>query len=176
MRNFLYAAVAVLTMGLLSAPASASVWECQGPANSCAKSASVVGRAHVPSNRAASATHKSKRYASHKARGTKHTASRSYSGGGEFSGMASYYWEGQQTASGVRFNPNAMTAAHKTLPFGTKVRVTNRNNGRSVVVTINDRGPFIKGRVIDLSLAAAGAVGMKGSGVAPVSVSVIGRG
>ena len=90
--------------------------------------------------------------------------------------MASYYWEPQALASGGRFNPNAMTAAHKTLPFGTKVRVTNRNNGRSVVVTINDRGPYVGGRIIDLSRAAASAVGMTGSGVAPVSVSVIGRG
>jgi rare lipoprotein A len=79
-------------------------------------------------------------------------------------------------ASGGWFNPNAMTAAHKTLPFGTKVRVTNRNNGRSVVVTINDRGPYIKGRIIDLSKAAAKQVGMTASGIAPVSVTVLGRG
>lgn len=97
-------------------------------------------------------------------------------GGSEFqSGVASYYWQPQRVASGGWFNPNAMTAAHKTLPFGTRVRVTNRNNGRSVVVTINDRGPYIAGRVIDLSSAAAGVVGMKGSGIAPVSVAVLGR-
>ncbi|MBY0225572.1 MAG: septal ring lytic transglycosylase RlpA family protein [Hyphomicrobium sp.] len=90
--------------------------------------------------------------------------------------MASYYWQPQRVASGGWFNPNAMTAAHKTLPFGTKVRVTNRNNGRSVVVTINDRGPYIKGRIIDLSKAAAQQVGMTASGVAPVSVAVLGRG
>ena len=84
------------------------------------------------------------------------------------SGMASYYGSsrGSQTASGARFNPNAMTAAHRSLPFGTKVRVTNKSNGRSVVVTINDRGPFIRGRIIDLSTAAAGVIGMKGAGVA----------
>ena len=169
MRNFLYAAIAALTLGLLSAPASASIWECQGPAASCAKSYSTVKKA-----RAAQYNKKAKHYANTKSGKAKR--SYTYSGGGEFSGMASYYWEGQQTASGARFNPNAMTAAHKTLPFGTKVRVTNRNNGRSVVVTINDRGPFIRGRVIDLSRAAAGVVGMTGSGVAPVSVSVIGRG
>jgi rare lipoprotein A len=91
------------------------------------------------------------------------------------SGIASYYWQPQRVASGGWFNPNAMTAAHKTLPFGTKVRVTNNNNGRSVVVTINDRGPYIAGRVIDLSAAAAGVVGMKSSGLAPVSVAVLGR-
>ncbi len=71
---------------------------------------------------------------------------------------------------------NAMTAAHRSLPFGTKVRVTNRRNGRSVVVRINDRGPFSGGRVIDLSRSAAGAIGMLGSGTAPVSLQVIGRG
>lgn len=89
---------------------------------------------------------------------------------GSQTGMASYYWQPQMTASGVRFNPNAMTAAHRSLPFGTKVRVTNKRNGKSVVVTINDRGPFIKGRIIDLSNAAAGVIGMRSSGVAPVVV------
>ena len=89
--------------------------------------------------------------------------------------MASYYHEPQRLASGGRFNPNALTAAHKTLPFGTKVRVTNNRNGQSVVVTINDRGPFGGGRVIDLSAAAAGAINMKSAGVAPVSLAVLGR-
>lgn len=91
------------------------------------------------------------------------------------SGIASYYWQPQRVASGGWFNPNAMTAAHKTLPFGTKVRVTNLNNGRSVTVRINDRGPYIAGRVIDLSRAAASAVGMVGSGLARVSLAVLGR-
>jgi len=90
-------------------------------------------------------------------------------------GQASYYGygAGSQTASGARFNPNAMTAAHRTLPFGTKVRVTNKRNGKTVVVTINDRGPFIRGRIIDLSTAAAGVIGMRSSGVAPVLVERI---
>lgn len=93
------------------------------------------------------------------------------------SGIASYYGygTGSQTASGQRFNPNAMTAAHRTLPFGTKVRVTNKRNGKTVVVTINDRGPFIRGRVIDLSTAAAGVIGMKSSGLAPVTVERIAK-
>jgi rare lipoprotein A len=92
------------------------------------------------------------------------------------SGMASYYGSesGSQTASGQRFNPSAMTAAHRTLPFGTKVRVTNKNNGKSVIVTINDRGPFIRGRIIDLSTAAAGVIGMRGAGVARVTVDRLG--
>ena len=86
------------------------------------------------------------------------------------SGMASYYWQPQAVACGGRFNPKALTAAHKRLPCGAKVRVTNKRNGKSVVVTINDRGPFIKGRIIDLSLAAAKIIGMTGSGLAPVTV------
>lgn len=97
------------------------------------------------------------------------------SSGGGSSGIASYYWQPQRVASGGWFNPNAMTAAHKTLPFGTRVRVTNVNTGRSAVVTINDRGPYVAGRVIDLSKAAAGSVGMIGSGLARVRMEVLGR-
>ena len=87
--------------------------------------------------------------------------------------MASYDDGRAQTASGARFNPNAMTAAHRNLPFGTKVRVTNKRNGKTVIVTINDRGPFIRGRIIDLSNAAAGIIGMRSAGVAPVVVERI---
>ena len=96
-------------------------------------------------------------------------------GGGGASGIASYYWQPQRVASGGWFNPNAMTAAHKTLPFGTRVRVTHAGNGRSVVVTINDRGPYIAGRIIDLSKAAAGVIGMQGQGLANVRMEVLGR-
>lgn len=91
------------------------------------------------------------------------------------SGIASYYWQGQRTASGASFNPDGLTAAHRTLPFGTRVRVTNVRNGRSVDVTINDRGPFIAGRVIDLSRGAARVIGMTGQGLAQVNVQVLGR-
>jgi rare lipoprotein A len=94
---------------------------------------------------------------------------------GGTSGIASYYWQPQRVASGGWFNPNAMTAAHKTLPFGTRVRVTNMSNGRSVDVTINDRGPYIAGRIIDLSKAAAGAINMTGQGIARVQMTVLGR-
>ncbi|TPK63049.1 septal ring lytic transglycosylase RlpA family protein [Mesorhizobium sp. B2-4-19] len=79
-------------------------------------------------------------------------------------GRASWYALHSRTASGERMNPSALTAAHRTLPFGTKLRVTNQNNGRSVVVRINDRGPFIRGRVLDLSKGAAGQLGFIGSG------------
>lgn len=94
----------------------------------------------------------------------------------QIAGMASWYgpgFHGRLSASGERFNQNAMTAAHRTLPFGTRVRVTNVNNGRSVVVRINDRGPFIRGRVIDLSAAAARQLGMINSGVAPVRIDIL---
>jgi rare lipoprotein A len=84
--------------------------------------------------------------------------------GRSFSGIASYYGNesGSRTASGARFNQNAMTAAHRTLPFGTRLKVTH--GGRSVVVTINDRGPFVRGRVLDLSTGAARAIGLGGTG------------
>jgi len=88
------------------------------------------------------------------------------------SGMASIYSvdSGASTANGERLDPTALTAAHRTLPFGTKVRVTNQNNRRSVVVTINDRGPFVRGRIIDLTPAAGRALGF--AGVAPVTIKV----
>jgi rare lipoprotein A len=88
----------------------------------------------------------------------------SASTGHSFSGVASFYGNesGSQTASGQRFNQNAMTCAHRSLPFGTKLRVTH--GGRSVTVTVNDRGPFVRGRVLDLSTAAARALGIEGLG------------
>jgi rare lipoprotein A len=84
--------------------------------------------------------------------------------GRSFSGVASYYGNesGSQTASGQRFNQNAMTCAHRSLPFGTRLRVTHGD--RSVVVTVNDRGPFVRGRVLDLSTGAARAIGLSGVG------------
>jgi rare lipoprotein A len=166
MRVLFAAAMAMVAVGFASAGTASAAYECKGPAASCAK-------AH---KHAAKKT--SYKKASKNSYGYKSSKKKSYSvaSGGSYSGMGSYYWQPQRVASGGWFNPNAMTAAHKTLPFGTKVRVTNRNNGRSVVVTINDRGPYIKGRIIDLSKAAAKQVGMTASGVAPVSVTVLGRG
>jgi rare lipoprotein A len=86
------------------------------------------------------------------------------------SGVASVYSteSGNRTASGQALNTGALTAAHRSLPFGTKVRVSNRRNGRSVIVTINDRGPFIRGRIIDVTPAAARELGF--SGLAPVTL------
>lgn len=91
-------------------------------------------------------------------------------------GVASWYgpgFHGRKTASGEIFNTNRMTAAHKTLPFGTQVRVTNVNNGRSVVVIINDRGPYHGARVIDLSHAAAVQIDMIQAGTASVEIEVL---
>jgi rare lipoprotein A len=92
--------------------------------------------------------------------------------GRSFSGVASFYGNesGHQTASGQRFNENAMTCAHRSLPFGTKLRVTH--GGRSVIVTVNDRGPFVRGRVLDLSTGAARAIGI--SGVGQVTAEIVG--
>ena len=92
-------------------------------------------------------------------------------------GQASWYgkrYHGRTTASGAPFDMNAMTAAHKTLPFGTKVKVTNVANGREVTVTINDRGPFVAGRIIDLSRGAAAKLGFLDAGVTEVRVEVTG--
>ena len=90
-------------------------------------------------------------------------------------GIASVYGNGDghawsKTANGGRMNPGALTAAHRTLPFGTRVNVVNKQNGKSVVVRISDRGPFVRGRIIDLTPAAARALGM--SGLAPVTLSM----
>lgn len=88
-------------------------------------------------------------------------------------GGASWYALSSKTASGERMNAAKLTAAHKSLRFGTKLRVTNSRNGKSVVVRINDRGPFIRGRVLDLSKAAASHIGMVRSGHAKVCYEVV---
>jgi len=91
-------------------------------------------------------------------------------------GLASYYghqYHGRTTASGETYDENSLTAAHRTLPFGTRVRVTNLTNGREVVLRINDRGPFISGRIIDVSLRAAGDLDFVRIGVVKVRVDVL---
>jgi rare lipoprotein A len=94
-------------------------------------------------------------------------------------GKASWYSvrtnRGTKTASGQRLSNEGATAAHKTLPMGTKVRVTNQNNGKSEIVTINDRGPYIRGRIIDLTIGSAERLGFRSNGVAPVKVEVLGH-
>ncbi|MCB1162954.1 MAG: septal ring lytic transglycosylase RlpA family protein [Candidatus Krumholzibacteriia bacterium] len=92
-------------------------------------------------------------------------------------GLASWYgapYHGRQTASGEIYDQEALTAAHRALPFGTQVRVTNLKNGRSLVLRINDRGPFVAGRIVDVSRRAARELGFLGDGVAPVRLEVLG--
>jgi peptidoglycan lytic transglycosylase len=88
-------------------------------------------------------------------------------------GVASFYSEGEKTANGEAFDPRELTAAHRSLPFGTKLRVTNVATGQSVTVRVNDRGPFIRGRDVDVSHSAAEALGMVGDGVAKVKMDVV---
>jgi len=99
--------------------------------------------------------------------------------GDTFSGIASWYgrdFHGKKTSNGEYYNMYDMTAAHKTLPMNTMVKVTNLRNSKSVVVRINDRGPFVRTRIIDLSYAAASRLGVVGSGTAPVRLEIIGFG
>ena len=164
--------LAVVVAGAV--PASAG-WSCQGAAYVCGSSKPAAAGYSKVSYKASH-----KRAYGHSRSATRNTNYRSRSGrsvaytGGAGGGIASYYASGTRTASGARFNPDGLTAAHRSLPFGTRVRVTNRANGHSVVVVINDRGPFVGGRVIDLSRGAARAIGM--GGLAPVSLEVLGRG
>ena len=88
-------------------------------------------------------------------------------------GLASFYSEGQQTASGEKFDAHELTAAHPTLPFGTRLRVTDVKTGRSVTVRVNDRGPYVPGRIVDVSYSAAQTLGMIGKGVANVRLDVV---
>lgn len=184
MRVFIASALALASAAVVTAGPAAATWSCQGGEVAC--SAGPAKASSKATYRKAARVAKSKRVAYGKPRKARHAARKSaryasnrrtkrvYSGSHAMSGVASYYWQPQPVASGGRFNPNALTAAHKTLPFGTKVRVTHLGNGRSVTVTINDRGPYIRGRIIDLSRRAAGVIGMTGSGVARVSVAVVG--
>lgn len=189
MRVIMSIALAIVgfVMAHTSSAQAASGWKCIGPSYVCGSpkraAAKRTYKKKYTSRKATYRKYKKKsaykakkyrKYASKRAYSKKRYSGKSYGGG--LHGIASYYWQPQRVASGGWFNPNALTAAHKTLPFGTRVRVTNKRNGKSVVVRINDRGPYIKGRIIDLSKRAAGVIGMRGSGIAPVSVQVLGRG
>lgn len=88
-------------------------------------------------------------------------------------GLASFYQHGSRTANGEKFDPRELTAAHRTLPFGTRLKVTNLSTGRSVTVRVNDRGPFIAGRIVDVSHSAALSLGMTERGLAKVKVDVV---
>ena len=114
--------------------------------------------------RRVAAVRKHVRVASRKHKGETKTASH---------GVASFYTEGTKTASGEKFNTMELTAAHPTLPFGTKLRVTDVASGKSVTVRVNDRGPYVQGRVVDVSYSAADALGMVGKGVTKVKLDVV---
>lgn len=182
MRKLFVGAMALASVAMFTAAPANAYWKCMGSYVACGSSSSksykkTSYRKTTRKYRAAKTSYGRKaRYTQRKStrRTVRRTAKRTYSGAGSMSGIASYYWQPQAVASGGRFNPNALTAAHKTLPFGTKVRVTHAGNGRSVVVTINDRGPYIKGRIIDLSRRAAQVIGMTGSGIARVHVNIVG--
>lgn len=185
MRMYWLAALAVLGVGMISTPSAHADWRDGFGSHAMFKGDVRAARPYVAAPQAEKpVAAKPKRTANapkkpdlvQKASLTSSAGTWAGSvGGAQLTGKASYYWQPQRVASGGWFNPNAMTAAHKTLPFGTKVEVTNLRNGKSVVVTINDRGPYIQGRIIDLSAAAAGAIDMKKSGVVPVSVTVLGK-
>jgi rare lipoprotein A len=115
-------------------------------------------------HRRVASTKKHTPFAAHKNAGDTQIASQ---------GVASFYTEGTETASGEKFNTHDLTAAHPTLPFGTKLRVTNVATGRSVTVRVNDRGPYVPGRSVDVSYSAADALGMVGTGLAKVKMDIV---
>ena len=115
-------------------------------------------------NRRVAVTRKHTPFASHKNAAETQVASH---------GLASFYTEGTQTANGEKFDTHELTAAHRTLPFGTRLRVTSLATGRSVTVRVNDRGPFVPGRVVDVSYSAAKTLGMVGGGIAKVKLDVV---
>lgn len=119
---------------------------------------------HAPKRRVATRVRKHTPYASNRKPAATEVASH---------GIASFYTEGTKTASGEKFDPNELTAAHPTLPFGTRLRVTNVTSGQSVTVRVNDRGPYVRGRVVDVSHAAAESLGMVEGGVAKVKLDVV---
>jgi rare lipoprotein A len=146
----------------------------------CAQSSVVTQKSELRASRQASVDHDRTTSSMMKRRVValrKHTrfASRRDAGGVKTAshGVASFYTEGTKTASGEKFNTLDMTAAHPTLPFGTKLRVTNVASGRSVTVRVNDRGPYVQGRVVDVSYSAADALGIVGKGVAKVKLDVV---
>jgi rare lipoprotein A len=147
----------------------------------CAQSSVVTKNSEfvAPSREASLQHHRTASYVTNKrvASTKKHTpfAPHKNAAGTEIAsqGLASFYSEGTQTASGEKFDTHELTAAHPTLPFGTRLRVTNVATGRSVTVRVNDRGPYVAGRTVDVSYAAADALGMVGAGIAKVRLDVV---
>ncbi|MEU3114418.1 septal ring lytic transglycosylase RlpA family protein [Micromonospora chalcea] len=163
--------VAVATLPSTPAPTSAAPSPSASASPSASLSPSPKATASPKSSRTQAASRSKARTASPSPTAKKTSSPKVVDSG---SCGASFYAEGQMTANGESFNPNALTAAHKTLPFNTKVRVTNPDNGKSVVVRINDRGPFIEGRCLDLSRAAFASIAATGLGHIQVRYEVLG--
>ncbi|UPJ53706.1 septal ring lytic transglycosylase RlpA family protein [Bradyrhizobium sp. 200] len=162
-RNVVRLLAVTLGAALLGACAQSSVVT-QKSELRASRQASVSYRTTSPMIRRVTAVRKQKTFAARRDAGGTKTAAH---------GVASFYTEGTKTASGEKFNTLDMTAAHPTLPFGTKLRVTNVASGQSVTVRVNDRGPYVRGRVVDVSYSAADALGMVGKGVAKVKLDVV---
>ena len=199
--NALLALFTATLLSTGGAEAASQGWKqiCSGPEHACsgakaapktsglkavkAKPAGKVANASVSKNKKSAYKAPAKKKHVAQAKKTKpakvaHKKSKGGSSGGAAyqSGVASWYggkFHGRTTANGEKYNMWSLTAAHKTLPFGTRVKVTNTNTGGTVIVRINDRGPFVAGRVIDLSKAAANEIGM--GGLAPVKLTVLGK-
>ena len=164
--NFVRMLAVTLTAAVLAACAQSSVTK-KSELRAASRQVSLEERRNTPSvmNRGLAAkTNKHTPFAANK--NAVETQIASY-------GLASFYSDEQQTANGEKFNPNALTAAHPTVPFGTQLRVTNVATGRSVTVRVNDRGPFVPGRIVDVSYSAAETLGIVGRGVAKVKLDVI---
>jgi rare lipoprotein A len=165
-RNGIRLAAITLVAALLAACAQSSVVTRKSELVSASRQASLEQNRQTSfvTNRRVAVTRKHTPFASHKDAAETQTASQ---------GVASFYTEGTQTANGEKFDTHQLTAAHPTLPFGTRLRVTNVATGRSVTVRINDRGPFVPGRVVDVSYSAAETLGMVGGGIAKVKLDVV---
>jgi|SRR6185369_10257403 len=141
----------------------------------CAQSSVVSQRSEVRASRQASVQHDRtpSLVRTRVAVTRKHTPFASRKDATASQGIASFYSEDTQTARGEKFDPRELTAAHPSLPFGTKLRVTDVNTGRSVTVRVNDRGPYVPGRIVDVSHSAAAELGMIGKGVTNVRLDVV---
>ncbi len=188
------ALIAALSFAAPNAHAATASWKhaCTGPDHACRPAATEAKakQKHVAHRQTTqqkpvrhTAAKKAKAHVAHKPAKAAKVATaakksrKSGSSEGYQSGVASWYggkFHGRKTANGETYDQWSLTAAHRSLPFGTRVRVTNQSNGDSVVVRINDRGPFVGGRVIDLSRAAASEIGM--GGLAHVKLTVLGKG
>jgi rare lipoprotein A len=165
-RNGIRLLAVALVAALLAACAQSSVVTRKSELVSASRQASLEQHRQTSfvTNRRVAATRKHTPFASHKNAAGTEVASQ---------GLASFYTEGTQTANGEKFDTNELTAAHRTLPFGTRLRVTSVATGRSVTVRVNDRGPFVPGRVVDVSYSAARTLGMLGGGIAKVRLDVV---